>query len=189
MPTAERSRRLPPAERRSGILAAARASVAALGPADFSLEDVAARAGVASSLPRHYFGSRDGLLIAVTEQVVGEVLAVLGAPRKFGGLAPRLEGYLDILEHDPWAHEVWMRGARAHPELTRIVARARRYLAEFSFATAWEDMSTDTRIAASGWAGYFESVVSNWLDEGMPDREPVIRVLVDAGRRLGVNGV
>ena len=64
MTTTEQGRRLAPDARRQQILHAARTTLATTGVTGFSLDQVAREAGVAVSLPRHYFGSREGLLQA-----------------------------------------------------------------------------------------------------------------------------
>jgi AcrR family transcriptional regulator len=189
MTTAATPRRMAPDARRDQILAAARAIVAERGMAHFSLEEVGREAGVAASLPRHYFGSRDGLLLAVARQVIEEVVAVLGAPRGGPRLTERLVTYLDILARDPWVHGVWIQAADHSEDLSEMVAGARRRLAELSFDVRWEDLSQPERLRLLGWAGYFEAVISGWIDQGLGDRRPVIETLADAAVRLGVKGV
>jgi len=189
MPTAERRRRLTPDARRDEILAAARATVAAGGLTRFSLEDVAREAGVAPSLTRHYFGSRDGLLIAVARQVIEEVVAVLGAPRGGATLRERVAAYLEILGRDPWVHDVWLHAPERSPELRELVLGARRRLAELSFDVSWDELAPPERLALAGWAGYFEAVISAWIDGGLRDPGAVVEALAGAARRLGVSGV
>jgi AcrR family transcriptional regulator len=187
--TTLRARRLAPDARRDQILAAARATVAARGLAAFSLEEVAREAGVAASLPRHYFGSRDGLVLAVATQIIEEVTAILGAPRGQGRLTERLAAYLDLLAREPWVHTVWMHSAERSPELHGLVSDVRRRLAELSFDVRWEDLEPERRLALLGWAGYFESVISGWAEHGIGDRDAVLAALADAAHRLGVTGV
>jgi len=189
MSTATPRRRLPPDARREQLLTAARAVVEERGLARFSLEDVAREAGVAASLPRHYFGSREGLLLAVATQIIEDVAAILGAPRGGATLTERLAAYLDILARDPWVHLVWMHAAEYSPDLERLVRRTRRRLAELSFDVRWKDLTAREQLALTGWAGYFEAVISGWIDHGVGDRTAVIEALADAARRLGIKGV
>lgn len=182
-------RRLRPDDRRDQILEVARAAVAARGLTQFSLEDVAREAGVTPSLPRHYFGSRDGLLLAVARQVIEEVVAVLGAPRGGATLTERLAAYLQILARDPWVHGVWMHASEHSEDLHDLVRSTRWRLAELSFDVSWDDLAPRDRLALLGWAGYFEAVISGWIEEGVGDPGAVIEALADAARRLGVSGV
>lgn len=189
MTSVETPRRLAPDARREQLLSAARAVVAERGLAQFSLEDVAREAGVVASLPRHYFGSRDGLLVAVAARVIDEVVAILGAPRGGAALTQRLVAYLDILVRDPWVHRVWMDASGYSPELQDRVTTARCRLAALSFDVEWESLSSREQLALMGWAGYFEAVISGWIEQGLGDRAAVIEALADAARRLGVRGV
>lgn len=164
-------------------------TVAGRGLANFSLEEVARESGVAASLPRHYFGSREGLLLAVARQIIEEVVAVLGAPRGGATLRERVAAYLEILAKDPWVHQVWMRAGEHSPELQELVAGARRRLAELSFDVRWDELGARERLALMGWVGYFEGVVSGWVEQGESDMSAVVETLTDAARRLGVTGV
>jgi hypothetical protein len=40
----------------------------------------------------------------------------------------RLSAYLDIIEREPWTHELWVRASHAHPDIERLVAHGRRRL-------------------------------------------------------------
>lgn len=144
---------------------------------------------MAASLPRHYFGNRDGLLLAVATQIIEEVVATLGAPRLTTTLRERVGQYLAILARDPWVHEVWMRAGEYSPELHELVVGARRRLAELSFDVTWEELDERRQLSLMGWAGYFEGVISGWIDQGQGDLAGVVEVLTDAARRLGVSGV
>jgi AcrR family transcriptional regulator len=189
MSSTAQPRRMSPDARREQLLRVARAQVADRGLAQFSLEDVAREAGVVASLPRHYFGSRDGLLLAVATEIIEEVIAVLGAPRGRATLTERLVAYLDILSRDPWVHHVWMQASEYSEDLHRRVVKTRRRLAELSFDVRWKDLSPRERLALLGWGGYFEAVISGWIEQGVGDRTAVIEALAEATGRLGVKGV
>ena len=189
MTTASPGRRLAPDDRRDHILAAARTTLASTGMAGFSIEQVAREAGIASSLPRHYFGSRDGLLEAVARQIIEEVLAILGAPRGTTTLTERIDGYLQILRREPWVHRIWLHAAERPDELHDLVLASRRSLAELSFDVRWDDLEPREQLGLIGWASYFEGVISGWIELGVDDTRPVVQALADAARRLGVKGV
>jgi TetR/AcrR family transcriptional regulator len=55
------------------LLAAARAAFAAKGLMGARVEEIAREAGVNKQLVYHYFGSKDGLYLAVLERVYGEI--------------------------------------------------------------------------------------------------------------------
>ena len=68
----KRQRRTPEEARRL-ILEAAQALVASTGPEGLRLQDIAAAAGISHPLILHHFGSREGLVRALTRQAVAEL--------------------------------------------------------------------------------------------------------------------
>jgi AcrR family transcriptional regulator len=62
-----------PEEARRLILDAAQAVIAKTGPEGLRLQDIAAAAGISHPLILHHFGSRAGLVRALTRQAVGEL--------------------------------------------------------------------------------------------------------------------
>jgi len=62
-----------PEEARRLILEAAQALLATTGPEGLRLQDIAGAAGISHSLILHHFGSREGLVRALTRQAVAEL--------------------------------------------------------------------------------------------------------------------
>jgi len=62
-----------PEEARRLILEAAQTLIATTGPEGLRLQDIAAAAGISHSLILHHFGSREGLVRALTRQTVAEL--------------------------------------------------------------------------------------------------------------------
>src|SRR5260370_23171471 len=79
----KRARRTPEEARRL-ILESARQLIARAGPEGLRLQDIAADAGISHPSILHHFGSREGLVRALTQQAVAELrdrlLAALAAP-------------------------------------------------------------------------------------------------------------
>jgi AcrR family transcriptional regulator len=73
--TAGRVKRLrrTPEEARRLILATAQDLIARTGPVGLRLQDIAAAAGISHSLILHHFGSREGLVRALTQQAAAEL--------------------------------------------------------------------------------------------------------------------
>ncbi len=186
MATTPERRRLAPEARQAQILAAARECLAEDGVAAFSLEAVAARTGVTGPLLRHYFGSRDGLLLAAARAMLGELLA--GFVQSEGQpLEDRLAAYLGHLRRMPWAQRIWMHAPEIHPEIGALVADARIRLAEISAGEEWSSMSARRRLEVIGWIGLVESTIVLWIEEGMPESARILDVLLDAARALGID--
>lgn len=95
-------RRLPPAERRESVLAAAFPLFAVRGRDGTSTRDLARAAGVTEPVLYRHFASKDALFAAVVERATARVVAALdevvagrrGAPARLAALADRLEDLL-----------------------------------------------------------------------------------------------
>src|SRR6266404_5215528 len=62
-----------PEEARRLILETAQSLIASTGPEGLRLQDIAAGAGISHSLILHHFGSREGLVRALTRQAIAEL--------------------------------------------------------------------------------------------------------------------
>jgi TetR/AcrR family transcriptional regulator, repressor for neighboring sulfatase len=69
----EKRVRRTPEEARRLILDTAQALIASTGPEGLRLQDIAAAAGISHPLILHHFGSREGLVRALTRQAVAEL--------------------------------------------------------------------------------------------------------------------
>ncbi len=176
-------RRLSPALRKAAILAAAVTLLERDGIESFSLEAVAREAGVAATLPRHYFGSSSDLLKAATRDVLAEVEGVLLDRSRHLKLESRLEAYLKILRKHPWGHGVWVRAGEFHADIEKLVRRARRRMAESIYGRPWKELSSREQYDALGRIGYIEAVVSDWLARRATDTDVAIQTLVGVFRR------
>jgi len=90
--TLKRLRRTPEEARRL-ILETAQELIADTGPEGLRLQEIAARAGISHPLILHHFGSREGLVRALTAQAAGELRDRLIAAMASGGAS--LEQQLD----------------------------------------------------------------------------------------------
>jgi AcrR family transcriptional regulator len=74
---------------RNALIQAAQALLAERGADDFSLREVARRAGVSPAAPAHHFGDAQGLLTAVATLAFEELAQALRDGRARGGADPR----------------------------------------------------------------------------------------------------
>jgi AcrR family transcriptional regulator len=72
-------RKVDKAARRTELVEAAAAAFAELGAAHTAVSDIVARAGVAQGTFYLYFGSKDDVLVALAERLVGDVIEVAEA--------------------------------------------------------------------------------------------------------------
>ncbi len=176
-------KRLAPALRKAGLLSAAINLLNREGLEGFSLEAVAREAGVAATLPRHYFGSSSDLLKAATNDVVKDVERVLLSRDLHLKLESRLANYLEILRKQPWAHRLWVRSADLHPQINAVVRRARRRMAENMYQRPWKELTEQQQYEALGKIGFIEAVVTECLERGVAGTDVGIKVLMAAFRR------
>ena len=187
MPVQEKvARRLPPDVRRAHLLAAARVVLQRMGIERFSLDEVAREAGVAATLPSHYFGSRQGLLSAALCTAVDDVCEPLLREDRSLSLRDRLAEYIALVATERWGHALWMHGSSVSPETDAMLLEMRRRLIEVSMRKRWYAMTTSERLRGAGWVGYVSSAVALWLEDGSDDQQELLQVLLDAAERLHV---
>lgn len=102
---------------RARLLATARRAFATQGYAQTSMDEFTAQAGLTRGALYHHFGSKQGLLTAVIEQIeaeVGERLQAVSdaAPTPWEGLRRRCRTYLE-LALDPEIRRIILQDARA----------------------------------------------------------------------------
>lgn len=169
-------RRLPRAERREQILAAATRAFARNGYADTSLDDVAAEAGVTRVLLYRHFDSKADLYRALLDGACSRLAERVGTDDFEDDAIPRLLG---AAATDPDAFRLLFRFAareREFRDLTDSLAEvaievASRNLAREIPPGPWLDWASRLIPAVT-----IEAVIA-WLDAGQPDPEA-------AGRRI-----
>lgn len=178
-------RRLPPDERRAQLQRAARVVLARVGVERFSLEEVAREAGVAATLPRHYFGSSEDLLVVAVLDVVERGTAPL--VQREGDVRQRLREWISVLAANPWIHGIWMHSATVHPDVDAAITDRRRELVERGMGRAWARLSHAERTRGVAWIGACDAVVAEWIADGARDQARLIDALGDISRRLGLS--
>lgn len=104
-------------ETRAKLLASARLAFATHGYAQTSMDDFTAEAGLTRGALYHHFGSKEGLLVAVINQIEEEVGARLqavsdAAPTAWEGFRRRCRTYLE-LALEPEIRRIILQDARA----------------------------------------------------------------------------
>lgn len=173
-------KRLPPEQRKAIILKAALALLSRQGLEGFTLEAVAREAGVALSLPRHYFGGTRELLKAATHDLLIEVEQTLLSRTIATPLPERFAKYLELLQKNPWGHSMWMRSTDTHPDIDQLVRSARVKMSEGMYRKPWSKMSQHERFDALGRIGYIEAIVSAWIEDNFEGTELVHSLILKA---------
>jgi AcrR family transcriptional regulator len=178
-------RRLSREQRREQLLAAATPILARQGFADYSFDEIAARAGVTRNLLYHYFPrGRPDLTLAVVERAgrqLTEGWVVDGALPLSERLA---SNFARITEHALGPTHAWQihRRARAagEPELREVVAR---FVAVVIASVSENHLGTPdppplVHLALIGFVAFAEAVLDEARVTSAP-REQVMRVLAD----------
>jgi AcrR family transcriptional regulator len=185
------TRRLPRAERRDQLLAAAERAIARHGP-QVSMEAVAAEAGVSKPIVYRHFGDKSGLARAVGRRFASALLTDLKAtlaayPDPYPRTAAAIELFLRHIDEAPQTYRFLTRGsAEGTPAVGDAVDAFMRLLgddlAEF-LASVNEDQGERRRAELLTWShaiiGLVRSATDLWLDRRHVDRAELVRQLTE----------
>jgi AcrR family transcriptional regulator len=179
-------RRLSRPERREQLVAAAMPIAAVQGLTDFSLDDIAAHAGVTRNLLYHYFPrGRQDVALAVLERA-GRELAGGWVVDEALPLQERLAVNVQrMIDHALGPTDAWRiyRLARATTD-DEMAAITRRFLDIVVSAIALNQFGTATpqrlqRTVLFGYVGFFEAVLDEARTQHIP-RDRLLRMLSEA---------
>jgi AcrR family transcriptional regulator len=190
--TEQRSERLPRAQRRDQILAAATTAFARTGFAATSLDDVARQAGISRMIVYRHFDSKRDLY----EQALVRIGDLIRAATT-GEISMRtLEAFIATAAAEPDGFRLLYRHAARESEFGAIVEQVRQGMADATYK------QIAGRIADPAWAKWAAAsipvvlveTIMAWLDAGQPDPatvadriQTVIRTVIDtAGREPNV---
>ena len=161
-------RRLPRAERREQLLAAATQAFARAGFAATSLDDIAEAAGISRVLLYRHFDSKTDLYRAVLDRAIQRLTAAVGT-RDYTYAS--IDALLGAAAEDPDGFRLLFHHAAREPEFRQQMDRFRRGMV----ATARRELAKviGDRVWAQ-WAAQLAPVVAieavmAWLDAGRPD--------------------
>jgi AcrR family transcriptional regulator len=165
-------RRLPRAERRDQILAAATTAFARNGFTATGLDDIATEAGITRVLLYRHFDSKTDLYQAVLDRfcaVLGEHVA-----EPVGGFTDAsIDGLLQAATAEPEGFRLLFAHAAREPEFSALAERFRTEITNIAYR------QVSTVVADDRWARWaarlaptaaIEAILA-WLDAGRPDPE------------------
>ena len=189
MATAASPRRMPPAERRAQIVAAALEHFAAHPEEEVGLEDLAAAAGVTRNLLYRYFESKSDLHHEAVLEAVRRLAVLMDTDqsRPLSRKLPRnIAMWVEAAAGDDPAMRIVLRaGSSQDPAVAQVARAAREALAR---AIAFNhlgtrDPSPAVLAALDGYLALAERLIGRWR-EGDLDRAQLERVLGDVLRPL-----
>jgi AcrR family transcriptional regulator len=165
------ARRLPRAQRREQILAAATQAFARTGFAATGLDDIAAEAGITRVILYRHFESKTDLYQAVLDRVCA-LLATHVAEHVGEFTSASIDGLLAAAAADPAGFRLLFRHAAREPEFK---AQADRFWTEVYDIAHLQIKAYVTDPAWARWASQLTPTVAieavlAWLDAGQPDR-------------------
>lgn len=177
--------RLRPEDRRSRLLELGVRLFSERPYDEFSMDELAATAGVSKGLLYHYFPSKRDFYIASLRSSVEEMLRLIDADRDLPPdeqLREGLRAYLDYVEGHAAPYQAVLRGGiGSDPDVAAVAEGFRRAIAERVFDVFGEaDPDATLRIAVAGWIGLVEGASLEWIQLGRPPRERVVDLLVVA---------
>ena len=167
---AEPVRRLPRAQRREQILAAATEAFARSGFAATSLDDIAGEAAVTRVILYRHFDSKTDLYQAVLDRMCARLDAHVEEP--VGGFSDAsIDGLLDAAIESPSGFRLLFQHALREPEFKE---RIEKFRADITAAAYLQISAVVPDQALAGWAAQLAPAVAieaiiAWLDAGQPD--------------------
>ncbi|MFH8369666.1 TetR/AcrR family transcriptional regulator [Streptomyces sp. NPDC018031] len=177
--SASRATRMPPTDRRSQILAAARRVLEVRAIDDISVEAVAGEAGVSPGLLFHYFGSQRKFRHAVLEAAAEELLAHV---RPDPALSPAEQlragagTFVEYVARYPTIYQAVTRLNRG-ADVRSLHSSSRATLGDWitgAVSGVGVRITPAMSLAITGWLAYMEEVVLAWLDEPTLTRPELI---------------
>jgi AcrR family transcriptional regulator len=163
-------RRLPRAERREQVLAAATEAFAGNGFAATSLDHIAAQAGITRVILYRHFDSKTDLYQAVLDRMCARLDAHVEEP--VGGFTDAsIDGLLRAAVESPAGFRLLFQHAVREPEFKE---RIEKFRADITAAAYLQISTLVADKALARWAAHLAPVVAieaiiAWLDAGQPD--------------------
>jgi len=177
--------RLSPDDRRAQLLALAARMFTERPYDDFSMDDLAATAGVSKGLLYHYFSSKRALYVEVLQGAARELLDLMrpepGLPLT-EQLRAALLAYMAYVRQRADAYRAMLRGGIGNdPEVAEVAEDVRRAIRERILAgLEIPRPSPRLRITITGWVGLVEAASLDWLEHDDLDDVRLVDLLVDA---------
>ncbi len=171
-------------ERRAQLLTAA---LEVFGDRDYeevSVDEVAQAAGVSHGLVFQYFGSKKGLYVACLEPLIeGFRSRVEPDPElpPVDRLRAGLRNFADAISEHPAGYRNLMTRASGFSEVREALERARWWrVNRLAEAMGLDVGRPAVRIGLRAWTSYVEAAMLTWLEEGAPERDEMVEMLVQA---------
>ena len=172
-------------ERRRQLLDAGAALFAEQAYEEISMRDIARAAGVSKPLLYHYFSSKIDLFKAAVAEKAAELQAAIEPNREappLEQLASSLDAYLAWIEAHARTWSKLMQSAASVPEARDVIEGFRQATMELVLAelAGTRKPRPILRAAITGWLGYMDAVILEWVQTNDISRDKLRDLLVAA---------
>ncbi len=158
--------------------------IAASSFEEVSVDDVAAAAGISRGLLFHYFPTKRDFQVAVAEHAAAELLEATTTDPDAAPLEQLRTGtrrFLDFVAQRPAAYVSLVRGAASgEAPLREVGQRTREVLVQRVLdGLALTEVPVEVRLVVRGWVAASEEMVVTWLQDGGPEADAIVSLIVD----------
>ncbi len=171
-------------ERRAQLLAAA---LEVFGDRDYdevSVDEVADAAGVSHGLVFQYFGSKKGIYVACLQPLIEDFRYRVEPDPELPPVERLREGlrnFADAISEHPAGYRNLMTRAAGFSEVREALERARWWrVTRLAEGMGLDPEKPAVRVGLLAWTTYVETAMLTWLEEGAPDRDALVEMLVKA---------
>jgi len=149
---------------------------------EVTVDEVAEAAGVSHGLIFQYFGSKKGLYIACLEPLLKTFRARIEPNPELPPLERLREGlrnFADAISEHPAGYRNLMTRAAAFSEVRETLERARWWrITQIAEGMGVDPERPEVRVGLRAWTSYFEAAMLTWLEQGEPDRDALVEMLL-----------
>jgi AcrR family transcriptional regulator len=162
-----------------------RAALEVFGERDYdevSVDDVAEAAGVSHGLVFQYFGSKKGLYVACLQPLIEffrESIEPDPDLPPVDRLRSALRSYAELISEHPAGYRSLMTRGTGFTEVREGLERARwERVTGLAEGMGLDPGSPAVRVGLRSWISYVDTAMLTWLDQGAPDRDALVEMLV-----------
>ncbi len=148
------------------------------------MDEVAEAAGVSHGLIFQYFGSKKGLYIASLEPLIEFFRARIEPDPDLPPVERLREGlrnYADLISEHPLGYRNLLTRAALFSEVRETLERARAWRVErLAESLDLDPAMPAVRVGLYAWISYVEMAMLTWLEQGAPNRDEMVEMLVKA---------
>ena len=149
---------------------------------DVSVDEVADAAGVSHGLIFQYFGSKKGMYVACLQPLIETFRARIEPDPDLPPverLRSALRSYADLVNEHPAGYRSLMTRGVGFSEVRDALERARSWrVASLAEGMGLDPKRPAVRVGLRSWISYVDTAMLTWLDEGAPDRDALVEMLV-----------